>query len=57
MRAAVKAAVAGQTVRQAVELKLPIGPRRFDFTIRPVFNARGELAGLVPEGLDITDAR
>lgn len=57
MRAAVKAAVAGQTVRREVELQLPIGPRRFDFTIRPVFNARGELVGLVPEGVDITDTR
>lgn len=57
MRAAVQAAAAGQTVRQELELQLPIGRRRFDFTVRPVFNARGELAGLVPEGLDITDTR
>ncbi len=56
IRAAVKAAAAGQTVRHEVELQLPIGRRRFIFTIRPVFNARAELAGLVPEGMDITDA-
>jgi len=57
MRAAVTAAVAGRTVRQDVELELPIGRRRFDFTSRPVFSTRGELAGLVPEAVDITDAR
>lgn len=57
IRAAAKAAAAGQTVRHELELQLPIGRRRFDFTIRPVFNARGELAGLVPEGVDISEAR
>lgn len=57
IRAAVQAAAAGQTVRHEVELQLPIGRRRFIFTIRPVFNGKGQLAGLVPEGVDITDAR
>lgn len=56
IRAGVKAAAAGQTVRHEVELQLPIGQRRFIFTIRPVFNGKGELAGLVPEGVDITGA-
>ena len=54
IRAAVKAAAAGQTVRHELDLQLPVGPRRFIFTIRPVFNGKGELAGLVPEGVDIT---
>lgn len=56
VRAAVGRAAAGELVRQSLELQFPGGPRRFSFNIRPAFNARGELAGLVPEAVDVTDA-
>ena len=38
-----------------LEVNLPIGTRRFDYSLRPVFNGRGEVIGVVPEAVDITD--
>lgn len=54
-REAVATALAGQPVRREMEAHLPIGTRRFDYSLRPVFNARGEVIGVVPEAVDITD--
>ncbi|MCE3270262.1 MAG: signal transduction protein: sensor, domain-like protein [Ramlibacter sp.] len=53
MRFAVAAAARGETVRETVELDLPIGRRRFDFSLRPVKNARGAIIGLVPEAIEL----
>ena len=44
----------GRAVHQFLELNLPIGRRQLDFSLRPVFNARGQLVGIVPEAVDIT---
>ena len=52
MRFAVAAAARGEVVRETVELDLPIGRRRFDFSLRPVKNARGAIIGLVPEAIE-----
>jgi hypothetical protein len=55
VRAAVAAAAKGQVVAQPMEVNLPIGRRSFDFSLRPVINARGEVIGIVPEAVDVTD--
>lgn len=57
VRAALNAVVKGETVRQEVILNLPAGARWFDFTIRPIRDARGEVVAIVPEGPDITARR
>lgn len=54
VREAVASAARGQAVQQVVELDLPIGRRQFDLSLRPVFNERGEVTGIVPEAVDIT---
>ena len=54
MREAVMRAARGEQVQQVIEVDLPSGRRRFDFALRPVMNQRGELVGIVPEGVDIT---
>ncbi len=54
-REAVALALAGKPVRRQMEATLPIGTRRFDYSLRPVFNGRGEVIGVVPEAVDITD--
>jgi PAS domain S-box-containing protein len=48
---------AGEEVRQEMLLRLPIGERYFDFTMRPVFDQHGKVAGAVPEAVDITERR
>jgi PAS domain-containing protein len=54
VREAVAAGRRGQVVRTTLELQLPGGPRRFLFSLRPVFNARHDVVGLVPEALDLS---
>ena len=56
MREAVQVAVGGETVRSELQLNLPGSVRRFLFSLRPVFNAKNEVVGLVPEALEIPDA-
>jgi PAS domain-containing protein len=56
MREAVESAAQGQTVRSTLRVNLPDGTRTFLFSLRPVFNARNEVVGLVPEALEIEDA-
>lgn len=57
VQAGVEAAVNGHAVRQEIFLNLPIGPRWFDLTIRPILNARGEVLAILSEGADITARR
>ena len=38
-------------------LQLPIGDRYFDFAMRPVFDQRGAITGVLPEAVDITERR
>jgi PAS domain S-box-containing protein len=54
MREAVATAARGEPVRRVIEVELQGGRRTFDFSLRPVRNGRGEIVGIVPEGLDIT---
>jgi PAS domain-containing protein len=54
IREGIAAALTGIEVREELEVNLPIGRRRFDFSLRPVFNGRGEIIGIVPEAVDLT---
>jgi PAS domain S-box-containing protein len=55
MRDAIEAAARGETTRSTLRVNLPDGVRTFLFSVRPVFNARKEVVGLVPEALEIED--
>ena len=55
IREAVQAAAQGRTVQTIMRVKLPDGERSFHFSVRPVFNTRNEVVGLVPEALEIPD--
>ncbi len=57
VRTAWEGAVKGETVRQEMLLNLPIGLRFFDFTMRPIRDARGDVVAIVPEAADITARR
>jgi PAS domain S-box-containing protein len=57
VRAAVKAAGQGETVRKEISVKLPSGVRNFDFSIRPIRGADGRVVAIVPEAVDITERR
>jgi PAS domain-containing protein len=54
VRLGVATALSGIAVRQELDVNLPIGRRRFDFSLRPVYNGRGEIIGIVPEAVDLT---
>ena len=47
----------GESVRREMLLHLPIGDRYFDFAMRPVFDQRGAITGVLPEAVDITERR
>src|SRR4051794_36080421 len=51
------AVLKGEAVRTEMQLRLPIGNRYFDFTMRPLFDQRGAVIGAVPEAVDITERR
>ena len=57
VRAAWEGAVKGETVRLEMLVNLPIGLRCFDFTMRPIWDARGDVVAIVPEAADITARR
>ncbi len=57
VRAAWEAVVKGETVRMEFLLTLPIGLRWFDFTMRPIRDARGDVVAIIPEAADITARR
>jgi PAS domain S-box-containing protein len=57
VRKAFETVLGGQEARQEMLLRLPIGDRYFDFTMRPVFDQHGKIAGAVPEAVDITERR
>ena len=56
VRQAVEAARSGTTVQKQLTVNLPGGARSFHFSLRPVFNARREVIGLVPEALEVAQA-
>jgi PAS domain S-box-containing protein len=45
----------GESMRTEMLLHLPAGDRTFDFAMRPVLNRRGEVTGILPEAVDITE--
>jgi len=57
VREAVAAVAGGATIRQELLVNLPIGWRSFDFCMRPVRDAEGEIMAIVPEAIDITERR
>jgi PAS domain S-box-containing protein len=57
LRTAWEGAVKGETIRREMLLNLPIGLRYFDFTMRPIRDARGDVVAIVPEAADITARR
>jgi signal transduction histidine kinase/ActR/RegA family two-component response regulator len=57
VKAAIPAVAAGETVRQEIEVNLPIGVRAFDFALRPVLNAAGTVIAIMPEAMEITERR
>lgn len=54
IRQGVETARRGQVVRSTLDVKLPDGWRRFLFSIRPVYNARQDVVGLVPEAMELS---
>src|SRR6266702_4695835 len=57
VRDACAAVLRGEEVQTEMLLHLPIGERYFDFAMRPLFDERGAVAGVVPEAVDITERR
>jgi PAS domain S-box-containing protein len=57
VREAVAAVAQGATIRRELLVNLPIGWRSFDFGMRPVRDAAGEIMAIVPEAIDITERR
>jgi PAS domain S-box-containing protein len=57
VRSAVAAVAGGETIRKEALITLPAGARWFDFTMRPIRDARGEVVAIVPEAADITARR
>jgi PAS domain S-box-containing protein len=57
VREAVAAVAGGKTIRRELLVNLPIGWRSFDFCMRPVRGADGEVMAIVPEAIDITERR
>lgn len=52
VQAAVAQARRGETLRTELTVNLPGGRRTFQFSMRPAFNARGQVIGMVPEALE-----
>jgi PAS domain S-box-containing protein len=57
VREAVAAAAAGTPWRQEITVRLPSGPRSYDFAMRPIFDAGGTAIAIVPDAVDITERR
>jgi PAS domain S-box-containing protein len=58
VRSAISAVANGETVRQEIHVNLPIGGWRwFDFQMRPVRNEQGNVVGIVPEAVEVTERR
>ena len=58
VRTAVAAVAGGETVRQEIHVNLPVGGWRwFDFQMRPVRDAEGQIVAIVPEAVELTERR
>ncbi len=54
---AVARAAQGEAIRYEIVLTLPGGVKTFDFSMRPVRDADGQVVALVQEAIDLTDRR
>ncbi|NYZ61226.1 PAS domain-containing protein [Luteimonas deserti] len=50
-------AVEGETVRDELTVNLPTGRRIYDFSLRPIHDAAGQIISVVPEAIDTTERR
>ncbi len=58
MQQAVRAVASGVVIKQELLLNLPVGGWRwFDFILRPIMSAQGEVMAIVPEAQETTDRR
>jgi PAS domain S-box-containing protein len=58
VREVIPRVAAGETIRSEIRVHLPEdGWRWFDFTLRPVRDDAGEVVGIVPEAMEITERR
>jgi PAS domain S-box-containing protein len=57
VREAFAAVLRGEELRTEMLLNVPVGERYFDFAMRPLFDEHGNVAGAVPEAVDITERR
>ena len=57
IKAAIPRVAAGETVRREVALTLPTGLRAFDFSMRPLLSAAGEVMAIVLEAIELTERR
>ena len=57
VRDAFIAVMRGEEVQIEMLLRLPIGERYFDFTMRPLRDQHGAIIGAVPDAIDVTDRR
>ena len=57
VRDAFVAVMRGEEVQTEMLLRLPIGERYFDFTMRPLRDQHGAIIGAVPDAVDITERR
>ncbi|MBR0828686.1 PAS domain S-box protein [Bradyrhizobium manausense] len=57
VREAFNTVLTGEAVRIEMQLRLPIGERYFDFSMRPLLDQHGRILGAVPEAVDITERR
>ena len=57
VRNAFISASTGESVRMEMLLHLPIGDRYFDFAMRPIFDQKRTVVGVLPEAIDITERR
>lgn len=57
VRASIAAVAKGRTVRQEIAIALHNGNRLFDFSMRPIQDADGNVTAIVPEAVEITERR
>jgi PAS domain S-box-containing protein len=55
VRAAVTAAAGGETVSLSLTTHVARGPRSYDFSLRPIRDAAGQVVAVVPEAVDTTE--
>ena len=57
IEADVRRVAAGEPVRREISVNLPVGPRILDLSMRPVFDERRQVIGIVHESIDVTERK